>query len=157
MVYYSNFHRKVIWPYIEKRRKRNSNTLLETFQKSEKKSLDELKAFQWARIMAIIHQAYEHTIYYRKKFDELDLKPNDIRYPKDFKLIPPVTRAEINDYLDDMIADNIPENERHFDATGGSTGLPTKFARDNACLSIKKASEYRFNMCAGWEPGVSYI
>jgi phenylacetate-coenzyme A ligase PaaK-like adenylate-forming protein len=150
---YSDFHRRFIWPYIEKRRKRNSYTLLNYLKESEKKSRYELESYQWERIIKIIKHAYKNTAFYRNKFDELNMKPADIKSIKDFKLISPVTRRDLNSQLGSMTAQNIREIERHSSTTGGSTGVATRFIRDNACLAIKKASEYRFNTWAGWMPG----
>jgi len=153
MSLYSKVHSVLVRPFWERRNGLGTREHLRFLMKSELWSEARLRSYQIERLRLVLRHAYEHTQFYKKRFNEAGFNPYEVDSFDPLKRIPPVTRQDLNDSLKDMIADTIPENERHFDATGGSTGLPTKFARDNACLSIKKASEYRFNMWAGWNPG----
>jgi phenylacetate-CoA ligase len=112
-----------------------------------------LKELQLGKLKKLIVHAYEHTAFYKKRLDQIRLNPYRLNSFEEFKRIPPLTREDLNGSLESMIAQNIDKTELHFDSTGGSTGLATQFARNNGCLGIKKASEYRFNNFAGWSPG----
>jgi len=153
MTAFSKIHNKFIWPIVEHRNGILTKKHLDYLILSEKWSHDKIKQFQLERIKVIVRHAFENCSFYKNHFNKIKLTPDDINSFKDFNKIPPVTREDLNMHLDDMIAKNINEKERHFSTTGGSTGLATQFARDNACLGIKNASEYRFNGWAGWEPG----
>lgn len=153
MTFFSNLHGRFIFPYVEKKKKRSTCDFLSKLSRSETFSSPELESFQWERIKFILNHAYENTAFYRKKLQDESIHPSDIKSFEDFKRIPTITRDDLNNHLEQLLANNILEKNRHFATTGGSTGVATRFARDNFCLSIKKASEYRFNMWAGWNPG----
>ena len=150
---FSIIHRNIIWPLVEHRNNIKTKRDLLFLSTSENWSQDEILHFQLKRLKNILHHAYDNTSFYKERFDKFGLKPNDIKLLEDFKQIPPVTRDDLNNHLDKMIAKNISEENRFFSTTGGSTGIATRFAIDNKCLGIKKASEYRFNTWAGWKPG----
>lgn len=153
MSLYSKFHQRIIWPIIERKNGFHTSNHLKILKKNEMLSRDELKALQFKRLKKILNHAYSNTDFYKKKFDSLQLTPEDIRSFDDFQSIPPVTREDLNHYLNEMIATSISEKDRFFSTTGGSTGLATRFAIDFKSLPLKKASEYRFNTWSGWEPG----
>jgi phenylacetate-CoA ligase len=50
-----------------------------------------LDALHLRRLQALLRHAYEHSPFYRRKFDEADLKPSDIRSLADFKRKVPLT------------------------------------------------------------------
>jgi phenylacetate-CoA ligase len=153
MTVYNRIHRKVVWPLLERRSGISTKDHSAFLSKSETWEEARLREFQLRRLQWIIDYAYNNTVFYKQRFDELDLRPEDIRTFEDFTAIPEVTRDDLKGQLEKMISGRIPASERHFDATGGTTGVATRFVRDNECLGIKKASEYRFNRWAGWRPG----
>lgn len=153
MTVYSSFYRKVLWPLFEKKNGIITRHHLNFLNKSQLWTREELDNFKWQRIKTLLHHAYENSIFYKKRFEELKLHPNDFKNLKDLEYLPPISRNDLNNHLETMIAGGIKNKYIHFSTTGGSTGLPTRFARDNACLSIKNASEFRFNIWAGWKPG----
>ncbi len=150
---YSRIHQKFLWPLVERRSSLKTGPASRFLAESDFWPAERIREFQWKRLSALVEHAYNHTVFFNKRMNEIGAKPDDIKSIEDFKKIPPVTREEVNENLYEMLADNIPEGERHFSSTGGSTGLATRFARDNQCLSLKKASEYKFNRWTGWNPG----
>ena len=153
MSIYSSVHNLTIQPFIEKRNQVYASRHLPFLKECETFTKEQLYEYQWLRIKSIIKHAYQNTIFYKKRFDEINAVPDDIQTIEDFRMLPPVTRQDLNSQMESMTAQNIPEIERHSSTTGGSTGVATHFIRDNACLAIKKASECRFNTWAGWKPG----
>jgi phenylacetate-CoA ligase len=153
MSLYSKVHSVLVWPSWERRNGMSTRGHLRFLKSCEQWSAGQLRSFQLDRLKSLLCHAYEHTSFYKKRFDESGFNPYGMNSVEDIKKIEPVTRQDLNEHIQEMIADNIPEKDIHYASTGGSTGLPTRFARDNACLSIKKASEYRFNTWTGWRPG----
>lgn len=150
---YANIHGLFIWPLLERKDRLRTGGHLKSLKASECWSCEELRSYQLERLRLLLRQAYDHTVFYRKRFDQIGFEPSDLKSFEDFKQIPPITRQDLNEHMEEMIANNVSEKDRHYASTGGSTGLATRFARDNGCLSIKKSSEYRFNTWAGWKPG----
>jgi len=87
---------------------------------SEKK----LKALQLERLKQTVRRAYEKVPYYRKKFDEVGLKPEDIKTLDDIKNIPFTSKADLREvYPFGMFASSLSEIvEIHM--SSGTTGKP---------------------------------
>lgn len=105
------------------------------------------------KLHAVLNQAYHHTPFYRERFREAGITPADIKDWNDLRKLRPLTKADLQAKLGDLIATNVPERARHRRATGGSNGAHTPFYRDNACLDPKMAGQLRFNRWAGWDVG----
>ena len=56
--------------------------------RNELMSLEEIKALQERRLRQVVNYAYTRSSFYRKKFDEVDLRPDHIRTLKDLNKIP---------------------------------------------------------------------
>lgn len=61
----------------------------------ERWSLDELKQYQFSKLKKILNHAYETVPFYRKRFDEIGLIPDNIRHDEDIIPIPPTTKEDI--------------------------------------------------------------
>lgn len=105
------------------------------------------------RLRSLLQHAYQTTRFYRERFDAAGFTPADFQRAEDLQRLPPLTRQDLNAHLESLVSLAFLRQGLQFDFTGGSTGLPTRFARSNACLSIKKANELRFNSWTGWKPG----
>lgn len=121
--------------------------------KSQFQSREDKEEKIFVTLKKLLKHAYDTTHFYHERCLKEGIHPEDIKSYKDFSKLPTVTREDLNDHLDEMISGAFPACEIHRDATGGSTGCRTIFARDNSCLNIKKAAEYRFNSFTGWVPG----
>ncbi|XCH49400.1 phenylacetate--CoA ligase [Thermodesulfovibrio sp. 3462-1] len=87
-------------------------------------SEEELRALQLERLKQTIKRAYEKVPYYRKKFDEVGLKPEDIKTLDDIKNIPFTSKADLREvYPFGMFAASLSEIvEIHM--SSGTTGKP---------------------------------
>ena len=57
----------------------------------------ELEALQLERLRYIVAYCYERVPFYRKRFDDIGLKPEHIREFKDMEKIPFTTKDDIRD------------------------------------------------------------
>ncbi|MGB9711026.1 MAG: phenylacetate--CoA ligase family protein [Thermodesulfovibrio sp.] len=87
-------------------------------------SEEQLRALQLERLKQTIKRAYEKVPYYRKKFDEVGLKPEDIKTLDDIKNIPFTSKADLREvYPFGMFAASLSEIvEIHM--SSGTTGKP---------------------------------
>ena len=93
----------------------------EKIEKMERKKLDELKL---KRLKKTIHYAYENSPFYRKKFDDAGVKPDDIKSLDDVKKIPFTTKDELRNHMPyGMLAVPI-EKCIELHASSGTTGVP---------------------------------
>jgi len=85
-----------------------------------------LREFQWKELQQLLKHAFENVPYYRQKYAGAGIALEDIRTWDDFARVPPLTRQEVNEHRAQLCAKNysgklLPE------ATGGSSGTPTRF------------------------------
>jgi len=84
------------------------------------------------KLQALLKYAYEHSAFYRRKWDQAGIKPEDVRSLQDFEAIPFVTKDEIRrDQAEHPpFGSNlcVPQNElARVHGTSGTTGKPTAF------------------------------
>lgn len=86
---------------------------------------DERKKLQLEKLQAIVKYAYENVPYYRKRLDELNIKPEDIKTLKDIEKLPFTTKDDLRDaYPFEMFA--VPKKEIvEVHTSSGTTGKPT--------------------------------
>jgi len=86
---------------------------------------DERKKLQLEKLQAIVNYAYENVPYYRKRLDDLNIKPEDIKTLKDIEKLPFTTKDDLRDaYPFEMFA--VPKKEIvEVHTSSGTTGKPT--------------------------------
>ncbi|TET77407.1 MAG: phenylacetate--CoA ligase family protein [Candidatus Cloacimonadota bacterium] len=87
--------------------------------------LSELEEIQRRKLKRIIKHAYENVPYYRKLFDSVGVKPEDIRTVEDLAKIPITTRKQIERLRrDEIIAKGINLAKCEKRTTTGSSAMP---------------------------------
>ena len=94
-------------------------------EKAECMSENDKKALQLERLQMAVKKAYESVPYYKKRFDELGVKPEDIKTLKDIEKLPFTTKDNLRDaYPFGMFA--VPRKEIvEVHTSSGTTGKPT--------------------------------
>jgi phenylacetate-CoA ligase len=105
---------------------------------SEQWSREELDAYQLRQLQEVLHHAYRHVPYYRRLFDELSARPEDVKQIEDLSAFPTVGKRELQEHLEEFLALNVPPRRREYYTTGGSTGIPVGFYHDRGVTSAKE-------------------
>jgi len=94
-------------------------------EESECMSEDEKKQLQLKRLQEVVKKAYDNVPYYRKRFEELGIKPEDIKTLDDIEKLPFTTKTDLRDaYPFGMFA--VPEDDIvEVHTSSGTTGKPT--------------------------------
>ncbi len=109
-------------------------------QESQWWSKEQLEEYQIVQLEKLLKHAYENVPYYRRVFDERELKPKDIKDFDDLKKLPYLTKEIIQNNLEDLVARNFPMSKLQYRTTGGSTGIPLGFYQDkNRAESVERA------------------
>jgi phenylacetate-CoA ligase len=91
----------------------------------ERVPLEELKQIQEKKLRALVRNVYEYSPFYKRKFRELGIHPEDIRGLEDLKKLPFTRKQDLRDnYPFGMFAVPISQIVR-FHASSGTTGKPT--------------------------------
>lgn len=110
------------------------------------------------RIRQVMRYAYEHSPFYRRKWDEAGIHPSAVHSLEDFERVPVVTKEELRvaqaahppfgDYL------CVPESDvAHVHGTSGTTGRPTVFGISGADWRAIANAHARVQWAMGLRPG----
>lgn len=97
------------------------------FWDKEKECMDreELRQLQLERLQSTIHRVYKNVPFYRKKFDELGIDPDDFGNLEDIRRLPFTTKDDLrNNYPYGLFAVPLREVVR-IHASSGTTGMST--------------------------------
>ncbi len=117
--------------------------------KIEQMGRDEMRALQLDRLKKIVKYAYERVPFYKKKFDEIGLKPEDIKTLEDISIIPYTTKTDLRDnYPYGLLAVPMDEIVR-VHASSGTSGKPTVVAYTKNDLDMWSDCVARLIVAAG--------
>ena len=107
--------------------------VLKKFEQSNRQSqLD----YQFNKTVETLQFAYDHIPYYQNLFKEFGFKVTDFKDFSDLKQLPSLTKAIIQEEIDNLYTDIVDKPVAYY--TGGSSATPMKMY---APLSISRAKE----------------
>lgn len=115
---------------------------LKRLDQYEEKSIKEKESIQIHELKKTLLHAYEHTKYYKRLFDEAEFDPKTILSIEDLKRIPVLTKKELKNNFDDILADDI--DDFYLVTTGGSTGQPIKIQMEKNAIYKEWAYVYHY-------------
>ena len=136
-------------------RLRGSRTLeiLNEIQQTPFSSREAVRADQFARLRRLLTHAEARVPYYRELFRSLGVSSRDIRNLDDFAKLPVLTKDIIRERKMDLIRDDVRVEDLQTHHSGGSTGVPLTFHREQVYMDASEAGTYRNLMQCGWRPG----
>jgi len=150
----SSIIRKTTLPlYLSRRGLQRQFRYLESFAKYDKMNSYQIGKSQTKGLKAMIKHVYSNSPYYNKIMKNLGVTPMDIESFNDLREFPVLTKGNIRNNIDNILAKNIPVSMRAKSATGGSTGLPLEFWRDHTCRDKKLSMALNFKRWYGYLPG----
>jgi phenylacetate-CoA ligase len=122
----------------------------ELLARTERLPLADLHAYQDERLRHVVTEAYEHVPFYRRRFDDLRLKPTDIRGRQDLPKIPLLTRQDIRNHFGDLRSRRVSPRALRTGHTSGTTGTPLTVGYDRDTIWMTYAvfdRHYRWAGC----------
>lgn len=145
--------RKVTYPLWTMRNHPRYRHYARLFERSQWLSADELDHLQLRLLRAQLIHAYSNVPFYRRGMEKAKITPLDIQTRDDLRLLPVLTKREIQEHAEELLATNFPADRRGVNQTGGSTGTPLQFCVDHERSDSRRASTDRHNEWAGLRPG----
>ncbi|MEW5322961.1 phenylacetate--CoA ligase PaaK [Geobacillus thermoleovorans] len=113
----------------------------------------ELEALQLKRLRATAERVYERVPFYRQRFDERGVKPDDIRTLEDVRKLPFTTKRDLRDhYPFGLLAVDLSQCVR-VHASSGTSGKPTVVAYTKRDIDHWADIVARAIVIAGGKPG----
>ena len=119
--------------------------------KSQKWDIDSLREYQLKKLKELILHAYTNCEFYRNKFDEKGLDPQDVQSLEDLRRIPATTKEDLLSNANKIQIRNYPE-KLFYSETSGSSGRPLVFYRNADWDAWHRASVYRGYSWYGVKP-----
>ncbi len=126
---------------------------MQEFERNQYLHPDDLRKLQMLRLRQQLIDAYRYVPFYRHRMTQAGLTPLDIRTHEDLRLLPVLTKRDIQDHQDLLVSSNVSPSKRKQDQTGGSTGSPLQFYVDLERFDSRMASTVRHNAWAGLRIG----
>ncbi|AFV24938.1 phenylacetate-CoA ligase [Methanolobus psychrophilus R15] len=91
----------------------------------ERMPVSELEKIQEKKLSDLVNYVYRHSVFYRKRFDEAGVRPDDIKTLEDLKKLPFTYKSDLRDtYPTGMFC--VPNEQLvRFHVSSGTTGKPT--------------------------------
>jgi phenylacetate-CoA ligase len=113
----------------------------------------DLERLQLARLQRLLHHAYQHVPFYRRRFEDAGLHPDHVHSLADLRRLPVLTRDDVRQHLAELVARDVPRQGLLLNATGGSTGQPVSFYQDQTYQTYKVAAKLRYRRWYGFQRG----
>lgn len=124
---YGKVFRYILFPFYESiLRRRDTLRYLDEANRVLEMSPEDVLKLQWQSLKELLNHAYENVPYYRKTWDEIGVKPDDINSMDDYYKLPVLTKEIVRKEYNDLIAMNHLGTSKK-KSTGGSTGQPFSY------------------------------
>jgi len=145
--------RHVVFPLWLRKNRSEVGRLLQEYERTQFLPPDELRLLQRRRLKALLSAAAERIPFYRARFREAGLRPEQVEGPEDLAVLPPLRKEDIQRNGGHLRDPDIPEERLLRDQTGGSTGAPLVFHYDSQVRDERLAGTLRHNRWTGWRVG----
>ncbi len=122
----------------------------------------ELEELQLERLKTMVKYAYDNTVYYKRAWDEVGVKPEDIQTLADIAKFPFINKTteretqHVGSFFGELCS--VPEEDVVFMATSsGSTGVPTVSPFTQEDFDLWQSTEARLFWQAGMRPNDRYV
>ena len=114
-----------------------------------------LRERQEYAFLALVHQAYQKSPFYRQLYDLHHVDITKIKKIEDIQRLPTITKADVRDHIDDIfIGSRLNRSTAH---TSGTTGSPMTLYRDYQSVVKEAAYQWSHRMSFGYELGMKTV
>lgn len=106
-------------------------------------SRDEILALQKKKLCLLLRHAFENVPFYRERFTAAGLSGSDLDDPSAISCLPLLTKKEINEHQQSMLAGNKAGGRLIANSTSGSTGEALRFFTDMRSTACRRALAIR--------------
>lgn len=117
----------------------------------------QLEEIQQKKLRALLEHAYKNVPYYRKLFDNLRLKPDDIKNKEDLEKLPLLRKEDVRKNLKAMTAKNLSQKDLILVGSSGTTGPPIKLFKNKNRGAWRTAARHRTQEVQEYKPGDKMI
>ena len=139
---YAPIVRKWIYPITQEIQNRSFYKMKVEADRNQYLSYKELRNLQFQKLIPLLHHSYKYVPYYRDVFEQIGLKPEDIRNWDDFQQLPILTKEQIRENRERLLSKKL-RSPVFTVSTSGSTGKPMRFKMSQIHASANIVSRIR--------------
>lgn len=132
---------------------------LEQLDQSQWWPRERLHTLQLDYLRRLLIHAYEHVEFYRERFRQADFHPSKLKSAEDLLKLPILTREDVLQNAERMVADNCSRSRLRQHFTSGTTGTPLRFYENKDTIRRNYAFWMRFRRWFGfreWLPRATF-
>jgi phenylacetate-CoA ligase len=114
---------------------------------------DVVRQRQWEQVDILLRHAFATVPFWKARFEQAGLTPDDIRSFDDFKRLPLTTKTDLRANGPQLRSTDCPTRQLHHKKTSGSTGVSVEVFVDDAAQQFKRACTVRSDEWSGWRLG----
>ncbi|HEY0229966.1 MAG TPA: phenylacetate--CoA ligase family protein [Dokdonella sp.] len=150
---YEKLFRHALFPLYESvLQRRKTLHYLAEYEANQWLDREQVLALQWSKLKRLLEHCYREVPYYRRRWTEVGATPADIRTLDDYARLPILTKKDIRENFDELIAPSW-RGRLLYKATGGSTGEPLRFGYTRESNERRTAVMWRGYAWAGARMG----
>ena len=149
---YPRLLQSVLRPAYDRARARRYVERARFLERSQWWSSERIREFQWGELKKLLAHVFTSVPYLQHKYRAAGIALDDLKGWDDFRRLPPLTRAEVNAHGPDLCSRAF-KGRLLPHATGGSSGVPTRFFRTYESYDWRLAAKDRAYSWTGWRLG----
>jgi phenylacetate-CoA ligase len=137
-------------------RSRFGNRFQKLLQEAEERTFwtaEQVTAYRDERLRAFVRHCYHMVPFYRRRFQELGLVPDDIQTLEDLQKLPVLTKEEVQNNYPDLVSQAVPPKKQIITHTSGTTGGGLRFSTTLQSIQEQWAIWWRYRRWHGLQPG----
>jgi phenylacetate-CoA ligase len=112
-------------------------------------SAEEVQAYQGERLQKFVAHAVATVPFYRERFTAAGLEPSAVRSIEDLRALPILTKEEAQEHVRALISTAVPDKERTWIHTSGTTGGALRFPTTMTSVQEQWAVWWRYRRWHG--------
>src|ERR1017187_7280235 len=149
---YSRILESLLIPAYYGLRGRTYSKQRDFMERSQWWSQEQVQEFQWHELRLLLEHAFRSVPYYQKKYAAAGIELGDIKTREDFSKLPSLSRDEVGAYRYELCS-RLPKGRLIPHATGGSSGVPTRFFITRDSYDWRCAASARAYSWSGYRTG----
>jgi len=115
--------------------------------------MEQVQAYRDARLRAFIQHCARTVPFYKRRFRELGIAPEEIQTIKDLHRLPILTKEEVQEHYIELVSEEVPKQQQIITHTSGTTGSGLRFATTLRAIQEQWAIWWRYRRWHGLQPG----
>ena len=108
---------------------------------------------QWRELQAVVAHAWRESPFYRQRFETIGFEPGDLRSWDDWRRVPVLTKDDVRNHAEALVARSYVGTALGRKRTSGSTGVSLHVQVDERCSEWRRGVTLFRDRWTGWDLG----